>query len=89
MADINLIDDNTLADLQNFKNDIEEINQFYHEQSMFKERKVLTEKKDFEFNEPKENKNSSQPSIDLNDSNESKKMNKKEELNTKKKYMIL
>lgn len=84
MADINLIDENTLVDLQNFKKDIEEINQFYHEQSMLKERKVLTEKKEFDFNEPKENKNSSQPSIDLNDSHESKKLNQKEEQTIKK-----
>ena len=32
MADIHLIDENTLADLQILKKDIEEINQFYHEQ---------------------------------------------------------
>ena len=72
MADIHLIDENTLADLQILKKDIEEINQFYHEQSMLKIQKVPTEKKEF-FDMFENKNNNSQPSIDLNESHESKK----------------
>ena len=85
MADIHLIDENTLADLQILKKDIEEINQFYHEQSMLKIQKIPTEKKNFiDMNENKNN--NSQPSIDLNESHESKKS--KEDNKTIKRKII-